>query len=64
MNYVGPYNPLNKQLIYDENGNILRYIQKPAEKTDEICSQHDGDYTLARNLRDKHLADEKMINGY
>ena len=27
MNYCGPYNPLSKQLIYDKNGNILRYIQ-------------------------------------
>ena len=29
MHYCGPYNPLDKQLIYDKNGNILRYIQKP-----------------------------------
>ena len=56
------YNPLNKQLIYDENGNILRYIQKPTGKTDTICAQHDVDYTLAKNLHDKHVADEKMIN--
>ena len=62
MNYCGPYNPLNKQLIYDKNGDILKYIQKPTGKTDEICSQQDADYTLAKNLRDKHLADEKMIN--
>ena len=61
MNYCGAYNPLDKQLIYDKNGNILRYIQKPSGKTDEICSQHDVDYTLAKNLKDKHIADEKMI---
>ena len=61
MNYCGAYNPLNKQLIYDKNGNILKYIQKPSGKTDEICSQHDVDYTLAKNLKDKHIADEKMI---
>ena len=61
MNYCGAYNPLDKQLIYDKNGNILRYIQKPSGKTDEICSQHDVDYTLAKNLQDKHIADEKMI---
>ena len=61
MNYCGAYNPLEKQLIYDKNGNILRYIQKPSGKTDEICSQHDVDYTLAKNLKDKHIADEKMI---
>ena len=62
MNYCGAYNPLNEQLIYDKNGNILRYIQKPTGKTDQICSQHDVDYTLANNLQDKHIIDEKMIN--
>ena len=61
MNYCGAYNPLEKQLIYDKNGNILKYIQKPSGNTDEICAQHDVDYTLARNLKDKHIADEKMI---
>ena len=61
MNYCGAYNPLNKQLIYDKNGNILRYIQKPSGNTDAICAQHDVDYTLAKNLKDKHIADEKMI---
>ena len=61
MNYCGAYNPLDKQLIYDKNGNILKYIQKPSGKTDAICAQHDVDYTLAKNLKDKHIADEKMI---
>ena len=61
MNYCGAYNPLHKQLIYDKNGNILRYIQNPTGETDRICSQHDVDYTLAKNLKDKHIADEKMI---
>ena len=61
MNYCGAYNPLDKQLIYDKNGNILRYIQNPTGKTDKICAQHDVDYTLAKNLKDKHIADDKMI---
>ena len=61
MHYCGAYNPLEKQLIYDKNGNILRYIQNPTGETDRICSQHDVDYTLAKNLKDKHIADEKMI---
>ena len=61
MNYCGAYNPLDKQLIYDKNGNILRYMQKPTGETDRICSQHDVDYTLAKNLKDKHIADDKMI---
>ena len=61
MNYCGAYNPLDKQLIYDKNGNILRYIQNPTGETDRICAQHDVDYTLAKNLKDKHIADEKMI---
>ena len=62
MHYCGPYNPLEKQLIYDQKGNILRYIQKPTGKTDEICAQHDVDYTLSRNLKDKHIADQRMID--
>ena len=61
MNYCGAYNPLDKQLIYDKNGNILKYIQKPSGNTGAICAQHDVDYTLAKNLKDKHIADEKMI---
>ena len=61
MNYCGAYNPLDKQLIYDKNGNILRYIEEPTGETDRICSQHDVDYTLSKNLKDKHIADEKMI---
>ena len=48
MHYCGAYNPLHKQLIYYKNGNILKYIQKPTGKTDEICSQHDVDYTLEK----------------
>ena len=61
MNYCGAYNPLDKQLVYDKNGNILKYIQNPAGETDRICAQHDVDYTLAKNLKDKHIADERMI---
>ena len=61
MNYCGAYNPLNKQLIYDKNGNILKYMQNPTGKTDAICTQHDVDYDLSKSLKDKHLADEKMI---
>ena len=61
-NYCGPYNPLHKQLIHDQNGNILRYIQQPTGKTDEICAQHDVDYTLSKNLKEKHIADKKMID--
>ena len=62
MNYCVPYNTLDKQVIYDENGNIIKYIQKPTGKIDEICAQHDIDYELSRNINDKHNADKRMIN--
>ena len=32
MNYCGPYNPLDKQVIYDENGNIINIFKIPQEK--------------------------------
>ena len=50
MHYCGAYN-IHKQLIYDKNGNILKYVQKPTGKTDEICAQHDVDYTLSKNYK-------------
>ena len=62
MNYCGASNPLEKQLIHDKNGNILKYIQKPSGQTDSIRAQHDVDYTLAKSLKDKHIADKKMID--
>ena len=62
MNYCGPYNPLDKQVIYDEDGNIIKYVQNSTGKTDAICVQHDIDYALSRNTNDKHNADKRMIN--
>ena len=55
-------NPLNSQLEYNNEGRITKYKQFPTEKIDSICSQHDVDYTLAKNLKDKHIADQTMIN--
>ena len=62
MHYCGPYNPLNSQLEYNNEGRITKYKQFPTGKIDRICSQHDVDYALAKNLKDKHIADQKMIN--
>ena len=36
-------------------------MQKPSGKTDAICAQHDVDYDLSKSLKDKHIADDKMI---
>ena len=62
MVYCGPFIPLEKQLIHDDKGNILRYTQKPTVKLDQICSVHDTKYALAKSLKDKHIADQKMID--
>ena len=59
MNYCGAYNPLDKLLIYDKNGNILRCMQKPTGKTDEICAQHDVDYDLSKSLKTNTLQMKK-----
>ena len=61
MAFCGPSNPLERQLIYDQKGNILKYIQKPTGKTDKICAQHDVDYSLSKSLKDKHIADKKLL---
>ena len=55
--YCGLYNPLEKQVINNQKSNILKYIQNPTGKTDEICAQHDVNYSLSKSLNDKHIAD-------
>ena len=62
MYFCGPYNPLHLQLEYNNEGRITKYKQFPTGKSDSICSQHDVDYTLAKNLKDRHIADQKTIN--
>ena len=62
MHFCGPFNDLKLQLIHDEKGNILKYIQRPTGPTDAICSILDVDYTLAKSLKNKHIADQKMID--
>ena len=40
--YLGPYNPLDKQLKYDpETGEILSWYVQPKHKVDEIAAHHD-----------------------
>ena len=51
--YMGPGTHLNKRLKRGDPG---------INRLDRIAKQHDIDYSRARNLRDKHQADRKMIN--
>ena len=62
MHYCGPFNPLDSQLEYNNEGRIIKYKQFATGKIDSICAQHDVDYTSAKNLKDKHITDQKMIN--
>ena len=50
------------QLEYNNEGRITKYKQFPSGKIGSICSQHDVDYALAKTLKDKHIADQKMID--
>ena len=48
--YLGPYNPLNKQLKYDpETGEGLSWYVKPKNKVDEIAAYHDICYDRGIN---------------
>ena len=60
--YTGPYNDLENQVRYDNQGNILEIYDKPTGKTDAIAMQHDVDYTICKdNKKCKHQADKKMV---
>ena len=60
--YTGPYNDLENQVRYDNQGNILEIYDKPTGKTDAIAMQHDVDYSICKDDKKcKHRADAKMV---
>ena len=51
--YLGPYNPLDKQMLYDkQTGDILKYHDKPKNILDKIASKHDTCYSVGKNEND------------
>ena len=60
--YTGPYNDLENQVRYDNEGNFLEIYDKPTGKTDAIAMQHDVDYTICKDDKKcKHRADKRMV---
>ena len=57
--YMGPYNPLDKQLKYDPNtGEVLEWYVNPYNKVDEIAAHHDICYDMGKNKGD---CDREMV---
>ena len=57
--YLGPYNPLDKQLKYDpKTGKVLSWYVKPKNKVDEIAAYHDICYDRGIN---KNECDKTMV---
>ena len=57
--YMGPYNPLDKQLSYDPNtGEVTEWKVKPYNKVDEIAAYHDICYDMGKNKGD---CDREMV---
>ena len=57
--YMGPYNPLDKQLKYDPNtGEVLEWYVNPYNKVDEIAAYHDICYDMGKNKGD---CDKEMV---
>ena len=51
--YLGPYNPLDTQLLYNkQTGDILKYYDKPKNILDKIASKHDTCYSVGKNKND------------
>ena len=61
--YMGPYNPLEKQLDYDpETGEVLRWYVKPYNKVDEIAANHDICYYRVKTGKtNKGDCDRQMV---
>ena len=57
--YLGPYNDLNDQLLYDkQTGDILKYYDKPKNILDKIAGKHDTCYSVGKN---KNECDRIMV---
>ena len=52
-NYCGPNTRLEERLARGDEG---------INRLDQVCKQHDIDYSNALSLSDKHSADQKMID--
>ena len=51
--YLGPYNSLDKQMLYDkQTGDIYKYYDKPKNILDKIASRHDSCYSVGKNKND------------
>ncbi|PFX15451.1 hypothetical protein AWC38_SpisGene20324 [Stylophora pistillata] len=58
-NYLGRYNPLEKQLEYDKNtGEVLKWNVQRRNKVDEIAAYHDICYDM---VKDKGDCDRQMV---
>ena len=56
--YMGPYNPLEKQLSYNpETGEVIEWKVKPYNRVDEIAAYHDI-YDMGKNKGD---CDREMV---
>ena len=50
--YLGAYNPLDDQLLYNKNtGDIYTYYDKPKNVLDKIASRHDTCYAVGKNKK-------------
>ena len=50
--YMGPYNPLEKQLSYNpETGEVTEWKDKPYNRVDEIAAYHDISYDMGKKQR-------------
>ena len=59
-NYLGPYNPLHKQVSFNENTGEIYNIRVPAKnELDEIAMNHDICYSV--NPQNKGDCDRKMV---
>ena len=57
--YMGPYNPLHKQLEYDKNtSKVNKWHVQPYNKVDEIAAYHDICYEMGKNKGD---CDRQMV---
>ena len=61
--YLGPYDPLDKQMLYNkQTGDIYKHYEKPKNILDKIASKHDTCYSVGKNKNDCYRIMVKEID--
>ena len=60
-NYCGPFTKLNKKLVFNKNGDVVKVLVNPINEVDYQCMLHDIAYMKYRSKYNRVLSDMALL---